>query len=98
MLEYKKENDKLICCFSGRIDTEATMDIEDELIDKVQHEEVPVIFDFKGLEYVSSSFLRTCVKAVRVVHGKVTVINASDEILHILEMTGFGKLMEIKSN
>ena len=96
MLEFKKENNTLLCCFSGRIDTEATMDIEDELIDKVQHEEVPVIFDFADLEYVASSFLRTCVKAVRVVHGKITVINASKDILHILDMTGFGKLMDIK--
>lgn len=98
MLEYKQNGDTLICCFSGRLDTEATMDIEDELIDKVQHAGGPVVFDFAGLEYVTSSFLRTCVKVVRVDHTKLTVINASDEILHIFEMTGFNKLMDIKQD
>ena len=97
MLEFKTENDKLICCFSGRIDTEAAMEIEDELIDKVQHAGIPVVFDFAELEYVASSFLRTCVKVARVLaHSKLTVVNASDNILHILKMTGFDKLMNIQ--
>jgi len=98
MLEFKNENDKLICCFEGRIDTAATMELEDELIDKVQHAGCPVIFDFEKLEYVASSFLRTCVKTARVVsgHSRLTVINASENILHILKMTGFDKLMDIK--
>jgi len=98
MLEFKNENDTLTCCFDGRLDTAATMEIEDELIDKVQHAGCQVVFDFSELEYVASSFLRTCVKAARVVsgHSRLTVINASENILHILKMTGFDKLMDIK--
>ena len=98
MLEFKSEDGKLICSFDGRIDTAATMELEDELIDKVQHAGCPVVFDFAELEYIASSFLRTCVKAARVVggHSRLTVINASENILHILKMTGFDKLMDIK--
>ena len=97
MLEFKTEEEKLICSFSGRIDTKSTMEIEDELIEKVQHAGKPVVFDFANLEYIASSFLRLCVKAARVIpHSKLTVINASEDILHILEMTGFDKLMDIK--
>ena len=100
MLTYKEEDGKLICCFEGRIDTAATMDLEDELIDKVQHAGCPVVFDFADLEYIASSFLRTCVKAARVVagHAKLKVINASENILHILKMTGFDKLMDIEQD
>ena len=99
MLEFKNENNSLICMFKGRIDTEAAMKIEDELLDKVQHANMPVTFDFKDLEYVASSFLRTCVKTARIVgKEKLTVINSTREILHILEMTGFDKLMNIKKD
>ena len=100
MVEYKSEDEKLICCFEGRIDTAATMELENELIDKVQHAKCPVIFDFANLEYIASSFLRTCVKAARVVpgHSRLTVVNASENILHILKMTGFDKLMDIKQD
>ena len=100
MLKYKQENGQLICCFDGRIDTAATMELEDELIDKVQHAGCPVVFDFANLEYIASSFLRTCVKAARVVgaHSRLKVINASDNILHILKMTGFDKLMDIEQD
>ncbi len=98
MVEYKSEDEKLICYFAGRIDTAATMELEDELIDQVQHAKCPVVFDFANLEYIASSFLRSCVKAARVVagHSKLTVVNASESILHILTMTGFDKLMDIK--
>ena len=100
MVEYKSEDGKLICCFAGRIDTAATMELENELIEKVQHAKCSVIFDFANLEYIASSFLRTCVKAARVVagHSKLTVINASENILHILKMTGFDKMMDIKED
>ena len=98
MLEYKTEDNKLYCCFSGRIDTKASLELEDELLDKLQHTDLQVVFDFSGLEYIASSFLRVCVKAVRVLHSgnSITVKNVSSEILHILEMTGFDKLMKIE--
>ncbi|MCK5844906.1 MAG: STAS domain-containing protein, partial [Victivallales bacterium] len=77
--------------------TATSMSVEDELIDKVQQADAPVAFDFNELDYVASSFLRSCVKVVRVAGPtKIKVIGASEDILRILEMTGFGKLMEIE--
>ena len=97
MVVYEKKGEELICRFSGRMDTTAAMSAEDELIDKAQHAGVPVVFDFTDLEYVASSFLRSCVKVVRVAGStKIKVIGASEEILRIFDMTGFGKLMNIQ--
>ena len=97
MIDYEKKSDEFICRFSGRVDTVTAMSVEDELIDKVQHAGAPVVFDFTDLEYVASSFLRSCVKVVRVAGAtKIKVKGASEDILRILEMTGFGKLMDIQ--
>jgi anti-anti-sigma factor len=96
MIAYENEGETLVCRFSGKMDTETSMRLEDELIDKVQHAGGPVMFDFTNLEYVASSFLRSCVKVVRVAgETKIKVVGASEDILHILEMTGFDKLMDI---
>ena len=97
MLVYEKGDDRFTCRFSGRMDTTAAMSVEDELIDKVQHAGMPVVFDFTELEYVASSFLRSCVRVVRVAGStKIKIIGASDEIIRIFDMTGFGKLMDIQ--
>ena len=96
MLDYEKRENGFVCKFSGRMDTAAAMSSEDELIDQVQHADAPVIFDFTDLEYVASSFLRSCVKVVRVAPGKIKVVGASDEIARIFDMTGFAKLMDFE--
>ena len=96
MVEYKTEDGKFICTFSGRIDTAAAMGIENDLLDNVQHARAPVVFEFADLEYVASAFLRICVKVARVAGPtKVKVINASKDILHVFTMTGFDKLMDM---
>ncbi|NOY74272.1 MAG: STAS domain-containing protein [Kiritimatiellaeota bacterium] len=97
MIVYEKKDDEFICRFSGRMDTADAVSSEDELIDKVQHAGSPVVFDFAELEYVASSFLRSCVKVVRVAGPtKIKVKGASKEIQRIFDMTGFGKLMDIQ--
>lgn len=97
MVVYEKGDEEFVCRFSGRMDTTASMSVEDELIDKAQHAGVPIIFDFTELEYVASSFLRSCVKVARVAGStKIKVVGASEEILRILDMTGFDKLFNIQ--
>jgi len=96
MLEYKKEDGKFICIFSGRIDTASAMEIENDFLDNIQRAGVPILFDFSDLEYVASAFLRICVKVARVAGPtKVKVINASKDILHVFSMTGFDKLLDM---
>jgi len=97
-VEYKEADGKFICIFSGRIDTAAATELEEELIDRVQHTHDPVVFDFSKLEYVASAFLRTCVKLARITgSSKIRVIKASEDIRHIFSMTGFDKLMDIEN-
>jgi len=97
MVEYDDGADALRCHFTGRIDTNAAMAMEGELLDKIQTAGKPVVFDFAGLEYVASSFLRLCVKVVRVLGAaKLKVTGASEEIRRVFDMTGFSKLMDFE--
>ena len=96
MIEYKTENGKFICLFSGRIDTTSAISIENDFLDNIQRANAPIVFDFADLEYVASAFLRTCVKVARLAgKTKVKVINVPKNILHVFTMTGFDKLMDM---
>lgn len=95
-VEYKIENDTLICTFSGRFDTAASIAIENEVFDKVQKEHLPVIFDLKDVEYISSAYLRLCIQAARAAkNNDAKAINAAKFIEEAFSMTGLDRIMKI---
>lgn len=96
MLNFLKEEGVLRCIFSGRIDTEAAVKIENELFDAVIKSKDPVIFDLKDVDYVSSAFLRICVKAARASHGtRITIINASRSVAEVYKQTGLDRIFSM---
>ena len=88
----KLENGKLTLVVSGRLDTNTSPELEAELsFDGVSD----VVFDFGGLEYISSAGLRvllTARKALMPTGGNMSVINANDTVRGVLEITGCGEL------
>ena len=56
---------ELVCCFSGRMDTAETFRITDEVCEKVNAAGLPAVFELAQVEYISSSFLRLCLKVAK---------------------------------
>jgi len=55
--------------------------------------------DFKELEYVASAGLRTLLrakKALDVKEGKLIIRNVSEEVMNVLEITGFNNILDIQ--
>ena len=79
----------------GRLDTNTSPELEAELkLDGVSE----VVFDFSGLEYISSAGLRvlmTAQKAMMAVRGKVTVASPNEMVRGVLDMTGLSSVFEI---
>ena len=95
-VEYKVDNDILTCTFTGRYDTTASMAVEDEVFDKVQRTDLPVIFDMKNVDYISSAFLRLCIKVTRAAkNNDAKVINAAKFVEEGFAMTGLDRIMKI---
>jgi anti-anti-sigma factor len=89
MLEYKNETDKLICVFKGRMDTITSMKLENDLDVATRSAKKSVVFDLAGVDYVSSSFIRLCLAAAKVVgNGNFSVVNATDFIKNIMRTAG----------
>lgn len=57
-----------------------------------------LIFDFEGLEYVSSAGLRVLLEAYQIMsnQGDMKLLNVNDDILDVLSMTGFMAFLDVE--
>ena len=60
-------------------------------------EDSEVIFDFKDVNYISSAGFRTFVSVSQMITtGSMKIINLSDEVYDIFEITGFDALLTLE--
>ena len=57
-----------------------------------------LIFDFSGVEYISSAGLRVLLAAQKVMNrqGSMKLIGVNDDVMEVFEMTGFADILTIE--
>lgn len=89
--------EKINLVLEGRLDTTTAPQLQSALIPEFdQAKEVEL--DFKDLAYISSAGLRVLLmgeKTAKAKGGKFILINVSDEIMEVFEMTGFAEILTI---
>ena len=90
------EEGKAAFALEGRLDTVTAPDLEQELkgaLDGVSE----LTMDLGKLEYVSSAGLRVLLSAQKVMNkqGKMKLVNVTDTIMEIFEVTGFSDILTI---
>ena len=94
-IEKTIEGEKLTLKVVGRLDTVTSPDLDAAVkLDGVKE----VVFDFAGLEYISSAGLRILLsaqKAMMACGGKMTVANLNTMIAGVFEMTGLNEVLTI---
>ena len=79
----------------GRLDTNTSPELEAELeLDGVKE----VVFDFGGLEYISSAGLRVLMMAHRAMAacgGRMTVVNPNSIVKGVFDMTGMSDVFNV---
>ncbi|MBQ7593138.1 MAG: STAS domain-containing protein [Synergistaceae bacterium] len=87
----------LTVALEGRLDTTTAPQLEIELREGLKDVK-DLTIDMSKLVYISSAGLRVLLKAQKVMNkqGKMTVKNASQEILDIFEVTGFDEILNIE--
>lgn len=97
-MEINKElnNGELIIKLSGRLDTFSAPQLEEVISDLSDLN--TLVFDLKNLVYISSAGLRILLTAQKKMNrlGKMKIINVSEDVMDILEMTGFSSIMTIE--
>lgn len=87
-------NKTLYIKLKGRIDSSSSQQFEDKVFDCFIDIEKAII-DVSNLDYISSAGLRVILKIKKIVK-ELEVVEASNEIYDILNMTGFTQIIKIK--
>ena len=97
-ININNEGSTISIALSGRLDTTTAPELEQKY-DDVFKENKEIIFDFNGLDYISSAGLRVMLLAQKQANKqnlKMKVINVCPEINEIFEMTGFSDILTIE--
>ena len=95
-INVKSEGEKLTVKLEGRLDTTTSPELESELgmnLDGVKE----LVFDFNGLEYLSSAGLRVLLNAQKTMNqqGEMKVTGVSDAVKEIFDVTGFSDILTV---
>ena len=97
-MDIKKVLDggKLTVSVDGRLDTNTAPELQNEIAQLGNVDEL--VFDFENLVYISSAGLRVLMVAKKGMSdkGDVKVINASDDVKEIFDITGFSSILTIE--
>ena len=90
------EANKLTVALEGRLDTSTAPQLEAELKDSLNGV-TDLVFDFGGLEYISSAGLRVLLSTQKIMNkqGSMVVTNVNDTINEVFEVTGFVDILTI---
>ena len=96
-IEIKKNQEQTVIAIVGRLDT-----ITAPALVKTINEDIGdtknLVLDVKGMEYISSAGLRVLLGAQKKMQkiGSMKVVNVCQEVMEVLEMTGFADILVIE--
>lgn len=90
-IQTKSENGKVTVELEGRLDTNTSPQLEDELAAVLDSTVELLVIDFANLAYISSAGLRVLLSAQKKMNrqGEMIIRNVNDVIMEIFEVTGF---------
>lgn len=99
MLKINKtiENGTALFALEGRLDTTTAPELEKALKESLDGVS-SLTLDLKALEYISSAGLRVLLSAQKIMtkQGEMKLINVSDTLMEIFEVTGFSDILTIE--
>ena len=98
-IELKKHEKEITLVIVGRLDT-ITAPVLETTIAENAGEAQSLILDLKGLEYISSAGLRVLLGAQKKMQkvGSMKLTGVCEEVMEVLEMTGFADILTIEKN
>lgn len=96
-INIERENGQALMKIEGRLDTTTAPELEKAINDDGS-ELRSLVLDFKGVDYISSAGLRVLLAAQKKMNaqGCMELINVSEAVMDIFEMTGFAEILVIK--
>ena len=96
-MKFDRNNNELTLYLSGRIDAANAAEIEQSISAAIaENAGLLPTFDASELEYISSAGLRVLLKFRKQFGKNLDILNASNDVYNIFEVTGFTELLNVK--
>ena len=96
-INKKQNGNELVLALSGRLDTTAVGEL-DALLANGLDGVSKLVFDFAGLDYISSAGLRSLLSAQKKMNsqGEMIIKNVNEIVSEIFDITGFVDILTIE--
>lgn len=94
-INFNKKDCELTVMIDGRLDTITAPELESFLVNNYEGAS-SLTFDCEKLVYISSAGLRVFLTAHKRMKGAMKLINVSELVMEVLEMTGFADIWVIE--
>jgi anti-sigma B factor antagonist len=91
-----KNRKEIIMELCGRLDTNAAVEVTEELNDLLAGDVKRFVLDMRDCDYVASSGLRAILgaqKKMNSLQGTMVVKNVSGDVMEVFDMTGFSDIL-----
>lgn len=99
-VRQERRGNVLILRISGRLDALSSEETERVVAKLIANGEHRILFDFTGVDYLSSAGMRMLLaafKKLKVVEGQMAVCSVGDGVMDILKMSGFDEILNVYS-
>lgn len=89
---------KTVVSLSGRIDSTAAIEFEEQLISIIDQGYNTMVVDFLNVHFISSAGLRVLLlaaKKVKPYNGKLHLCNMSKDVREVFDISGFSSIFDI---
>ena len=96
-ISIKKTPDFSVVNVSGQIDAVTCSDLEDSLLNLIDDNEMKIIINMSGCNYISSAGLRVLLATNKQLYGTgaFALCSLGDDVSDIFDMVGFSTLINI---
>lgn len=97
-ISEKQQGEVLVVSLEGRLDAATSPVVERKLSEKIEGGVTKLVLNFAGVDYLSSAGMRlllTVSKKLVSLKGKLAVSNISDEVMEVIKMAGFDRVLDI---
>jgi anti-anti-sigma factor len=97
-IQTRKEKNAMIISVKGRMDAVTAPEFEKSLSDLISKGELSFLFDFGGLEYISSAGLRgilATAKKLKEKQGKIAITGLRGPVEEVFKISGFYSIFKI---
>lgn len=97
-ITMNKNDSVLTVTLQGRLDTTTSPELEKALQENLSGVQ-EVVFDFVGIEYISSAGLRVLLSAQKRMNaegGSMKLLHVNETVMEVFEITGFTDILTIE--